>query len=179
MAGRPRTESVWFESFDLDAEITALIKRIETCTKFTLPVRKREMVLSYAATKLNDTKRAHADANSAGRLVATSRRNFLTTIQDAIFLTIPAENVALMPLTEYVLNDPSYYEDAMYRAASLTEDELFMALSPVLKEMTVQEARDFVSRIWHDGIDDNARKYAEAIKRPDRERIPMRPGQIV
>lgn len=179
MAGRPKTERLWCESFDLEAEITALIERIETCTNFTLPDRKREIVLSYAATKLNDTKQAHVDANGAGRRVSTSRRNYLTTIQDAIFLIIPNENVALMPLTEYVLNDPSYYEDAMHRAASLTEDELFMALSPVLKDITVQEARDFVSKIWHDGIDDNARKYAEALKRPDRERMPISPGQMV
>lgn len=96
MAGRPRTERVWFESFDLEAEITALIERIETCTNFTLPERKREIVLSYAAMKLNDTKQAHADAKGAGRLASTSRRNFLSTIQDAIFLAIPAENVALI-----------------------------------------------------------------------------------
>ena len=80
-------------------------------------------------------------------------------------MAIPAENVALMPLSEYVLNDPSYYQDAMCRAASLTEDELFMALSPMLKDMTVQDARDFVSKLWHDGIDGNARKYAQALKR--------------
>lgn len=123
MAGRQR---VWFESFDLHTEITALIKRIESCAKFTLPDRKREIVVSYAAKKRNDTKQAHADANGARRLVSTSRRNFLTTIQNAILLTVPAENVALMLLTEYVLNDPSYYEDALHRAASLTEDEFFL-----------------------------------------------------
>ena len=71
-----------------------------------------------------------------GKPVSTSRRDFLETIQDTIFLAIPAKNVALMPISEYVLNDPSYYEAAMCRAASLTEDELFMALSPILKDMS-------------------------------------------
>lgn len=179
MAGKPKTDRVWFESFDLEAEITALIERIETCTDFTLPDRKRELVLSYAATKLNDTKQAYANARSSGRPVSTSRRNFLTTMQDAIFLAIPHENIALMPISEYVLNDPTFYQEAMLRAASVTEDELFMAISPSLKDMTVKEAREFVSRVWHDGIDDNARKYAEALKRPERERVPLRPGQIV
>lgn len=179
MARKPKTDSVWFESFDLEAEMTALITRIETCTKFTLPAQKRALAFSYAASRLRETKQAYADAKSQGEPVSTSRRDFLETIQDTIFLAIPAENVALMPLSEYVLNDPSYYEAAMCRAASLTEDELFMALSPILKDMTVQDARDFVSKHWHDGIDDNARKYAEALKRPERERVPLRPSRIV
>ena len=179
MARRPKTDSVWFESFDLEVEVTALITRIETCTKFTLPDQKRDLVFSCAASRLRETKQAYADAKSQGKPVSTSRRDFLETIQDTIFLAIPAENVALMPISEYVLNDPSYYEDAMCRAASLTEDELFMALSPILKDMTVQDARDFVSKLWHDGIDGNARKYAEALKRPERERVPLRSGHIV
>ena len=179
MARKPKMNRVWFESFDLEVEITALITRIERCTKFELPDKKREMAFSYAATKLGKTKEAYADAKSKGEPVSTSRRDFLETIQDTIFLAIPAENVALMPLREYVLNDPSYYEAAMCRAASLTEDELFMALSPILKDMTVQDVRDFVSKLWHDGIDGNARKYAEALKRPERERVPLRPDNIV
>lgn len=179
MARIPKTDSVWFESFDLEAEVTALITRIEVCTKFTLPARKRDLAFSYAASRLSKTKQAYADAKSSGKPVSTSRRDFLETIQDTIFLAIPAENVALMPLSEYVLNDPSYYETAMCRAASLTEDELFIAISPLLKDMTVQDARDFVSKLWHEGIDDNARKYAEALKRPERERVPLRPGHIV
>lgn len=179
MARKPKTDSVWFESFDLEAEVTALITRIETCTKFSLPAQKRELAFSHAASRLRETKQAYADAKSQGKPVSTSRRDFLETIQDTIFLAIPAENVALMPISEYVLNDPSYYEAAMCRAASLTEDELFMALSPILKDMTVQDARDFVSKLWHDGIDDNARKYAEALKRPERERVPLRSGHIV
>ena len=179
MARKPKMGRVWFENFDLEVEITALITRIETCTKFELPDKKRSMVFSYAASRLRETREAYADAKSEGKPVSTSRRDFLTTLQDLIFLVIPAENVALMPLSEYVLNDPSYYEDAMCRAASLTEDELFMALSPMLKDMTVQDARDFVSKLWHDGIDGNARKYAEALKRPERERVPLRPGHII
>ena len=179
MARKPKTDSVWFESFDLEAEVTALITRIEVCTKFSLPAQKRDLAFSYAASRLSKTKQAYADAKSQGKPVSTSRRDFLETIQDTIFLAIPAENVALMPLSEYVLNDPSYYEAAMGRAASLTEDELFIAISPVLKDMTVQDARDFVSKLWHDGIDGNVRKYAEALKRPERERVPLRPGHIV
>tara|TARA_R110001599_G_scaffold296330_1_gene500575 strand:+ start:646 stop:1185 length:540 start_codon:yes stop_codon:yes gene_type:complete len=179
MARKPKTDSVWFESFDLEAEVTALITRIEVCTKFSLPAQKRDLAFSYAASRLRKTKQAYASAKSQGKPVSTSRRDFLETIQDTIFLAIPTENVALMPISEYVLNDPSYYEDAMCRAASLTEDELFMALSPILKDMTVQDARDFVSKLWHDGIDENARKYAQALKRPERERVPLRPSHIV
>ena len=179
MARKPITDSVWFESFDLEAEVTALITRIEVCTKFSLPAQKRDLAFSYAASRLRKTKQAYTDAKSQGKPVSTSRRDFLETIQDTIFLAIPAENVALMPLSEYVLNDPSYYEAAMCRAASLTEDELFIAISPLLKDMTVQDARDFVSKLWHDGIDGNARKYAEALKRPERERVPLRLGRIV
>ena len=179
MARKPKTDRVWFENFDLEVEITEMITRIETFTKFELPDKKRDVVFSYAASRLRESKEAYADSKSSGKPVSTSRRDFLTTIQDTIFLAIPAENVALMPLSEYVLNDPSYYEDAMCRAASLTEDELFMALSPILKDMTVQDARDFVSKLWHDGIDGNARKYAEALKRPERERLPLRLDRIV
>lgn len=179
MARKLKTDRVWFESFDLEVEITALITRIETFTKFELPDKKREMVFSYAASRLRKTKQAYADAKSQGKPVSTSRRDLLETIQDTIFLAIPAEIGALMPISEYVLNDPSYYEAAMCRAASLTEDELFMALSPMLKDMTVQDARNFVSKLWHDGIDGNSRKYAEALKRPERERVPLRLGRIV
>jgi len=113
MARKPKTDRVWFESFDLKAEITALITRIERCTKFELPDKKRDMAFSYAASKLGQTKEAYANAKSKGEPVSTSRRDFLETIQDTIFLAIPAENVALMTLSEYVLNDPSYYQDAM------------------------------------------------------------------
>ena len=122
-------------------DITALITRIETFTKLELTDKKRDMAFAYAATKLGNTKEAYANAKSEGKPVSTSRRDFLETIQDTIFLAIPAENVALMPLREYVLNDPSSYQDALCRAASLTEDELFMALSPMLKDMLAQDAR--------------------------------------
>lgn len=179
MARKSKTVGVWFESFDLEAEITALITRIEICTKFTLPDQKRDLAFSYAASRLRKSKEAYADAKSSGKPVSTSRRDFFETILGTIFLAIPAENAALMPLSEHVLNDPSFYQDAMCRAASFTEDELFIAISPLLKDMTVQDARNVVSKLWHDGIDENARKYAEALKRLERERIPLRLGRIV
>ena len=91
-------------------------------------------------------------------------------------MAIPEENLARMPLSEQVLNDPSFYADAMHRAAAISEDELFMALSSSLKDMTVQDARAFVPKLWHGTIDDNARKYAEALKRPEREIMPLRLG---
>ncbi|MEO3480783.1 hypothetical protein AAFO90_24455 [Phaeobacter sp. CAU 1743] len=77
--------------------------------------------------------------------MSTSRRAYLTDLQDMIFIAIPEENLARMPLNEKVLNDPSFYADAMHRAAAISEDELFMALSSSLKDMTVQDAQAFVS----------------------------------
>lgn len=118
-------------------------------------------------------------AKKAGTPVSTSRRDFLVTVQDTIFLAIPAENVEKMPITDYVLNDPEFYEAAMLRAASFTEDALFKAISPIIEDMTVADARAFVSKIWHDGVDSNARKYAEALKRPEREPIPIRRRRAV
>jgi len=111
--------------------------------------------------------------------VSTSRRAYLTDLQDTIFMAIPEENLARMPLGEQVLNDPSFYADAMHSAAAISEDELFMALSSSLKNMTVQDVRAFVSKLCHGTIDDNARKYAEALKRPEREIMPLRPGNTV
>jgi hypothetical protein len=111
--------------------------------------------------------------------VSTSRRAYLTDLQDTIFMAIPEENLARMPLSDQVLNDPSFYADAMHYAAAISEDELFMALSSSLKDMTVQDAQAFVSKLWHGAIDDNARKYAEALKRPEREIMPLRPGNTV
>jgi len=73
---------------------------------------------------------------------------------------------------------PEFYANAMHRAAAISEDELFKALSSSLKDMTVQDARAIVSKLWHSTIDDNARKYAEALKRPEREIMPLRPGKI-
>ena len=99
--------------------------------------------------------------------------------QRAVFMAIPEENLALMRLSQQVLNDPSFYADAMHSAAAISEDELFMVLSSSLKDMTVQDARAFVSKLWHGTIDDNARKYAEALKRPEREPQPFRPGNTV
>ena len=40
--------------------------------------------------------------------MSTSRRAYLTDLQDTIFMAIPEENLALMPLSQQVLNDPSF-----------------------------------------------------------------------
>jgi len=171
--------SPWFDSFDVEAEVETLLAHIERWTEFALPARKRTVVMSYANTKLDKTRQAYQEAKAAGQLLSTSRRAFLTEIQDTIFMAVPEENLAQMPLSEQVLNDPSFYADAMHHAAAISEDELFMALSSSLKDMTVQDARAFVSKLWHGTIDDNARKYAEALKRPERELQPLRPGNTV
>ena len=94
-------------------------------------------------------------------------------------MAIPEEILARMPLSEQVLNDPEFYADAMHSAAAISEDDLFTALSSSLKDMTVQDARAFVSKLWHSTTDDNARKYAEALKRPEHEIMPLRPGNTV
>jgi hypothetical protein len=169
----------WFESFDVEAEVEDLLAHIERCTGFALPARKRDVIMSFAKSKLDRTRQAYLEAKAAGKPVSTSRRAYLTDLQDTIFMAIPEKNLALMPLSEQVLNDPSFYADAMHHAAAISEDELFMALSSSLKDMTVQEARAFVSKLWHGTIDDNARKYAEALKRPEREIMPLRPGNTV
>jgi len=169
----------WFESFDVEAEVEVLLAHIERCTGFALPARQRAVIMSHATAKLDKNRQAYLDAKAAGKSVSTSRRAYLTDLQDTIFMAIPEENLALMPLSEQVLNDPSFYADAMNSAAAISEDELFMALSSLLKDMTVQDARAFVSKLWHGTIDDNARKYAEALKRPEREPQPFRPGNTV
>ena len=135
--------------------------------------------MTHARAKLDRTRQAYLDAKAAGKSVSTSRRGYLTDLQDTIFMAIPEENLALMPLSQQVLNDPSFYADAMHSAAAISEDELFMALSSSLNDMTVQDARAFVSKLWNSTIDDNARKYAEALKRPEREIMPLRPGNTV
>ena len=175
MAARSGTVP-WFESFDVEAEVEDLLAHIERCTGFALPARKRDVIMSFAKSKLDRTRQAYLEAKAAGKPVSTSRRAYLTDLQDTIFMAIPEKNLALMPLREQVLNDPSFYADAMHSAAAISEDELFMALSSSLKDMTVQDARAFVSKLWHGTIDDNARKYAEALKRPEREIMPLRPG---
>lgn len=169
----------WFDSFDVEAEVETLLAHIERWTEFALPARKRAAVMSYAKAKLDKTRQDYQEAKAAGKRVSTSRRAFLTEMQDTIFMAIPEENLAKMPLREQVLNDPEFYADAMHRAAAISEDALFMALPSSLKDMTVQEAREFVSKLWHGTIDDNARKYAEALKRPERETLPLRPGNTV
>lgn len=169
----------WFESFDVEAEVVELLAHIERCTGFALPARQRDVIMFHATAKLDKNLQAYLDAKAAGKSVSTSRRAYLTDLQDTIFMAIPEENLARMPLSEQVLNDPSFYADAMHRAAAISEDELFMALSSSLKDMTVQDARAFVSKLWHGTIDDNARKYAKALKRPERELQPFRPGNTV
>ena len=129
----------WFESFDVDAEVEELLAHIQRCTGFALPERQRDVIMTHARAKLDRTRHAYLEAKAAG-----------------------------MPLSDQVLNDPSFYADAMHYAAAISEDELFMALSSSLKDMTVQDAQAFVSKLWHGAIDDNARKYAEALKRPER-----------
>lgn len=171
MVGRAKAEPEWFEDFDLEAEVAALIKRIEAATQFTLPDRKRQIVLDYAAGRLQDN--AERVADKSAKPLFRSRRDFLVTVQDTVFLAIPAENVERMPISDYVLNDPDFYEAAMLRAASITQERLFDIISPIIDDMTVADARAFVSKIWHDGIDKNAIRYAEALKRPEREPIPL------
>jgi len=169
----------WFDNFDVEAEVADLLAHIERCTGFAIPARKRGVIMSFAKSKFDKTRQGYLDAKAAGKPVSASRRAYLTDLQDTIFMAIPEENLAQMPLSEQVLNDPTFYADAMHRAAAISEDELFMALSSSLKDMTVQDARAFVSKLWHGTIDDNARKYAEALKRPEREIMPLRPGNTV
>ena len=171
MVGRAKAEPEWFEDYNLEAEVAALIERIEAATQFTLPDRKRQIVLDYAAGRLQDN--AERVADKTAKPLFRSRRDFLVTVQDTVFLAIPAENVERMPLSDYVLNDPDFYEAAMLRAASITQERLFDIISPIIDDMTVADARAFVSKIWHDGIDKNAIRYAEALKRPEREPIPL------
>lgn len=178
MAARSGTDP-WFESFNVKSEVADLLAHIERCTGFALPDRKRDVLMTHARAKLDRTRQAYLEAKAAGKPVSTSRRAYLTDLQDTIFMAIPEENLARMPLNQQVFNDPSFYADAMHRAAAISEDELFMALSPSLKDMTVQNARAFVSQLWHGTIDGNARKYAEALKRPEREPQPFRPGNTV
>jgi len=154
---------LWFDNFDVEAEVADLLVHIERCTGFALPARQRAVIMSHATAKLDKNRQAYLEAKAAGKSVSTSRRAYLTDLQETIFMAIPEENLALMPLSERVLNDPSFYADAMHRAAAISEDEIFMALSSSLKNMTVQDARVFVSKLWHGTIDDNARKYAEAL----------------
>ena len=175
MAARSGTVP-WFESFDVEAEVADLLAHIERCTGFALPARQCDVIMFHATAKLDKNRQAYLDAKAAGKLVSTSRRAYLTDLQETIFMAIPEENLARMPLREQVLNDPSFYADAMHHAAAISEDELFMALSSSLKDMTVQDARAFVSKLWHGTIDDNARKYAEALKRPEHEPQPLRSG---
>ena len=175
-----RSESApWFDNFGVEAEVADIIAHIERCSGFALPARQRDVIMFHATAKLDKNRQAYLDAKAAGKSVSTSRRAYLTDLQETIFMAIPEENFALMPLREQVLNDPSFYADAMHSAAAISEDELFMALSSSLKDRTVQDARGFVSKLWHGTIDDNACKYAESLKRPEREIMTLRHGNTV
>ena len=178
MAARSGTVP-WFDNFDVEAEVADLLAHIERCTGFAPPARKRDVIMSFAKSKFDKTRQGYLEAKAARKPVSTSRRAYLTDLQDTIFMAIPEENLARMPLSDQVLNDPSFYADAMHNAAAISEEELFMALSSSLKDMTVQDAQAFVSKLWHGAIDDNARKYAEALKRPEREIMPLRPWNTV
>ncbi|MCD1621105.1 hypothetical protein K7H20_24005, partial [Salipiger manganoxidans] len=68
--------------------------------------------MTHARAKLDRTMQAYLEAKTAGKPVSTSRRAYLTDLQDTIFMAIPEENLALMPLREQALNDPSFYADA-------------------------------------------------------------------
>ena len=138
MAARSGTVP-WFDNFDVAAEVEILTAHIERWTEFALPARKRDVIMSFAKSKLETTRLAYREAKAAGKPVSTSRRAYLTDLQDTIF----------------------------------------MPLSSSLNDMKVQDARAFVSKLWHGTIDDNARKYAEALKCPEREIMPLWPGSTV
>lgn len=98
----------WFESFDVDAEVGGLLVHIERCTGFALPERPRDVIMTHARAKLDRTRHAYLEAKAAGKPVSTSRRACLTDLQDTIFMAIPEENLARMPLSDQLLNDPSF-----------------------------------------------------------------------
>lgn len=77
----------------------------------SLPARQRAVIMSHARSKLDRTRQAYLEAKAVGKPVSTSRRAYLTDLQDTIFMAIPEDNLALMPLSEQVLNDPSFYAD--------------------------------------------------------------------
>lgn len=164
---------VWFDNFDIVSEISALIDKIERATDFTLTEKRRQLVFSYAEAKLEDAKRNHLDDDIAVSRSAASIRRFLVDIQETVFLAIPYDNLALMPLSEYVLNDPCYYEAALIRAASMTEDDVYNSLLPTLQDCTIREARETASTTWRRSLEDSARRYAEALTRPEREIHPF------
>ena len=90
----------WFESFNVEAEVADLLAHIERCTGFALLARQRAVIMTHARAKLDRTMQAYLEAKTAGKPVSTSRRAYLTDLQDTIFMAIPEENLALMPLRE-------------------------------------------------------------------------------
>lgn len=163
----------WFKSFNAEEEVLYLLDHIERCTEFELPARKRAVIMSFAKAEIDKIRQGYPKSRAPDIWAGTSRAGFLADLQDMIFMGIPEENLARMPVSEMVLDDPSVYLSAVRRAASISEDELFMVLSSSLKDMTVQDAQAFVSKLWHGTIDDNARRYAEALKRSEREPYPL------
>ena len=76
----------WFESFDVDAEVEELLAHIQRCTGFALPERQRDVIMTHARAKLDRTRHAYLEAKAAGKPVSTSRRAYLTDLQDTIFM---------------------------------------------------------------------------------------------
>ena len=85
MAARSGTVP-WFESINVEAEVEDLLAHIERCTGFALPARKREVIMTHARAKLDRTRQAYLEAKAVGKPVSTSRRAYLTDLQDTIFM---------------------------------------------------------------------------------------------
>ena len=64
MARKPKTDRVWFENFDLEVEITEMITRIETFTKFELPAKKRDLVFSISLLEKSNARLGAFDFSS-------------------------------------------------------------------------------------------------------------------
>ena len=47
--------------------------------------------MTHARAKLDRTRQAYLEAKAAGKPVSTSRRAYLTDLQDTIFMAIPEE----------------------------------------------------------------------------------------
>jgi hypothetical protein len=95
-----RSDTVpWFDNFDVEAEVADILAHIERCSGFALPARQRDVIMFHATAKLDKNRQAYLDAKAAGKSVSTSRRAYLTDLQETIFMAIPEENLALMPLT--------------------------------------------------------------------------------
>lgn len=58
MAARSGTVP-WFESFNVEAEVADLLAQIERCTGFALPARKRDVIMSFAKSKFDETRQGY------------------------------------------------------------------------------------------------------------------------